>query len=203
MTRRSSKTHAPGSARLFVDSHPPSPHAPVYVASIDGASRGNPGPAAYAVLLRDPSGKTLLELAKPIGRETNNVAEYRALLAALDYATTHAISALRVRSDSELLVRQMQGRYKVKSADLKPLHERALKLARSLAYFSAEHVAREANREADALANAALDRVARKTASRPLRIRARYLKGVLVPFEPLSLPEGAEVELDLHNPQAG
>jgi ribonuclease HI len=129
----------------------------VYVANIDGASRGNPGAASYAVVLRDPEGKIALELAKNIGRETNNVAEYFALLAALDYAATHNIAALRVRSDSELLVRQMQGRYKVKSADLKPLHERASKLSRQLQYFAIEHVRRELNRDADALANVALD----------------------------------------------
>ena len=108
-------------------------------------------------MLRDPQGKIVLELAKNIGRETNNVAEYFALLAALDYATSHNIAALRIRSDSELLVRQMQGRYKVKSADLKPLHERAAKLARQLQYFAIEHVRRELNRDADALANVALD----------------------------------------------
>jgi ribonuclease HI len=146
----------PNSARLFVESQP-SPPAGVHVANIDGASRGNPGPASYAVVLRDPAGKVVLELAKNIGRGTNNVAEYFALLAALDYATTHGIAALRIRSDSELLVRQMQGRYKVKSADLKPLHERAAKLARQLQYFVIEHVRRELNRDADALANVALD----------------------------------------------
>jgi ribonuclease HI len=151
------KVPPPGSARLFADSHAPAPPAGVYVANIDGASRGNPGPASYAVVLRDPEGKIALELAKNIGRETNNVAEYFALLAALDYAASHNIAALRVRSDSELLVRQMQGRYKVKSADLKPLHERASKLSRQLQYFAIEHVRRELNRDADALANVALD----------------------------------------------
>ena len=133
------------------------PPAGVHIANIDGASRGNPGPASYAVVLRDASGKIVLELAKHIGRETNNVAEYYALLAALDYAATHDIPALRIRSDSELLVRQMQGRYKVKSPDLKPLHERAAKLARQIQYFVIEHVRRELNSDADALANLALD----------------------------------------------
>jgi ribonuclease HI len=154
---RGSKVSPPGSARLFSDSHPATPPAGVHIANIDGASRGNPGPASYAVVLRDPAGKVILELAKNLGRETNNVAEYYALLAALDYATSHGIRALRIRSDSELLVRQMQGRYKVKSADLKPLHERASKLARQLEYFAIEHVRRELNRDADELANVALD----------------------------------------------
>jgi probable phosphoglycerate mutase len=206
----------------------------VYVANIDGASRGNPGPASYAVVLRDPEGKIALELAKNIGRETNNVAEYFALLAALDYAANHNVAALRVRSDSELLVRQMQGRYKVKSADLKPLHERATKLSRQLQYFAIEHVRRELNRDADALANVALDsagvpksedrktRIAGGTAAAPAAenrspgparptpaptranpprtLRARFVRGVFVPADPVDLPEGSEVTLDLRIP---
>ncbi|MFZ0520630.1 MAG: reverse transcriptase-like protein [Candidatus Acidiferrales bacterium] len=220
------KSSVPGSARLFADSHSPAPPAGVHIANIDGASRGNPGPASYAVVLRDAQGKIVLELAKNIGRETNNVAEYFALLAALDYATTHNINALRIRSDSELLVRQMQGRYKVKSADLKPLHERAAKLARQLQYFAIEHVRRELNRDADALANVALDSAGvpkfedRKTLSEPPQpaprlapsttsatadprqypsrsIRARFVHGTFVPAEPIDLAEGSEVTLDV------
>jgi ribonuclease HI len=212
--------NVPGSARLFADVHPAPPA--VHIANIDGASRGNPGPASYAVVLRDPSGKTILELAKNIGRGTNNVAEYYALLAALDYATSHDIHALRIRSDSELLVRQMQGRYKVKSLDLKPLHERAAKLARQIQYFVIEHVRRELNSDADALANIALDQASERRApqlqnssanealaaeSRPpstrgrgrssIKIRARFQNGVLVPAEPLDLPEGSEVTLNV------
>jgi ribonuclease HI len=205
---RGPKTSPPGSARLFSESHSASPPAGVHIANIDGASRGNPGPAAYAVVIRDPEGKLVLELAKKFGRDTNNVAEYYALLAALDYATTHAISSLRIRSDSELLVRQMQGRYKVKSADLKPLHERASILSRQLKYFAIEHVRREQNCDADALANIALDSgpVMSATASQPVerskpvlprQVRARYSNGVLVPTAPLDLPEGTEVLLDL------
>ena len=197
----------------------------MFVANIDGASRGNPGPASYAVVLRDPEGKIALELAKNIGRETNNVAEYFALLAALDYAASHNIAALRVRSDSELLVRQMQGRYKVKSADLKPLHERATKISRQLQYFAIEHVRRELNRDADALANVALDsagvpkfedrksRLAKEIAPAPARpkqqvpeppranpahtLRARFIQGVFVPADPVDLAEGSEVTLDI------
>jgi len=218
---KSSQSKVPGSARLFADAHSSAPPA-VYIANIDGASRGNPGPASYAVVLRDPSGKIVLELAKNIGRETNNVAEYYALLAALDYATSHDIHALRVRSDSELLVRQMQGRYKVKSPDLKPLHERAAKLTRQIQYFVIEHVRRELNSDADALANIALDQASARRASQlqtssakeslaaesrvpparePVRsfikIRARFQNGVLIPAEPLDLPEGSEVTLNV------
>jgi ribonuclease HI len=146
----------PGSSRLFPDA-PAGPPGGVHIANIDGASRGNPGPASYALILKDPSGKIIFQLGKRIGRQTNNVAEYYALLAALDYATGHGIRGLRIRSDSELLVQQMRGRYKVKSADLRPLYERASKLMRQLDYFAIEHVPREMNREADALANQALD----------------------------------------------
>lgn len=149
-------TGPPGTSRLFPDSHAPPP-AGVHLANIDGASRGNPGPASYAVVLRDPAGKVVFQLCKKLGRQTNNVAEYYALLAALDYAVNHGIKGLRIRSDSELLVRQMRGHYKVKSTDLKPLHERASKLAKQLEYLILEHVPREMNREADALANLALD----------------------------------------------
>lgn len=219
---RPTKTSPPGSARLFADSQASVP-AGVHVANIDGASRGNPGPASYAVVLRDPEGKIVLELAKNIGRETNNVAEYFALLAALDYATMHGISSLRIRSDSELLVRQMQGVYKVKSPDLKPLQERAAKLSRQLQYFAIEHVRRELNKDADALANVALDaggtaKIENRrpgTESKPAAesstpqnpqvklpraLRARYVKGSLEINEPLDLPEGTEVVLEVTLP---
>src|ERR1700675_2357076 len=222
--KRPSKSSPPGSARLFSDSHPAAPPAGVHIANIDGASRGNPGPASYAVVLRDPEGQIVLELAKNIGRETNNVAEYYALLAAPDYATSQNIRALRIRSDSELLVRQMQGRYKVKSADLKPLHERASKMSRQLRYFAIEHVRRELNRDADALANVALDsagvpkfedrpsRLGNEIASAPTRpkqqvpaprtnpahtLRARFIQGVFVPTDPVDLTEGSEVTIDI------
>jgi probable phosphoglycerate mutase len=223
-----SKPVPPSSARLFSDSEPAGPSAGVYLANIDGASRGNPGPASYAIVIRDPDGKIALELGKKLGQTTNNVAEYYALLAALDYATSNRITALRVRSDSELLVRQMQGRYKVKSPDLKPLYERALKLVRQIHYFKIEHVRRELNKDADALANVALDSGGFSTAA-PIReasrsvepgtrpatgesptrrhgafgprsIRARFVGGVLVPCEPLEIPEGTEVVLNLRSP---
>ena len=207
-----SKIPPPGSVRLFPDPSSSNPPSGVHVAHIDGASRGNPGPAAYAVVLRDADGKAVLELGKKIGRETNNVAEYYALLAALDYASTHGIHALRIRSDSELLVRQMQGRYKVKSPDLKPLYERALKLVRQLRYFAIEHIPREMNRDADALANVALDsgEAPAAVSSHPRLepfskrgIHALFLDGALVPSEPLDLPEGAEVEVDVRIRRSG
>ena len=146
----------PSSGRLLFAA--PEKPANVFVANVDGASRGNPGPASYAVIVRGPDGSTRFEAGKYIGRTTNNVAEYYALISALDYAVAQGIDRLLVRSDSELLVRQMEGRYKVKSPDLRPLHEHARKLARGLAYFAVEHVPRERNRDADELANIALDR---------------------------------------------
>jgi len=146
----------PPSGKLLFDT--PERPSNIFVAHVDGASRGNPGPASYAVILRSPDGAPRFEVGKYIGRATNNVAEYYGLITALDYAASQGIDRLLVRSDSELLVRQMQGRYKVKSADLQPLYERARKLAHGFAYFAIEHVRREQNREADELANIALDR---------------------------------------------
>jgi ribonuclease HI len=171
-----------------------------YTANIDGAARGNPGPASYAVVLRRPDGTPLESLGKYIGRQTNNVAEYYALIAALDYALAHQLKRLRVRSDSELLVRQVQGIYKVKSPDLRPLHERARKMIASLEAFAIEHVPREQNADADAVANAALDSTGgnpRAPAARPASrtIRAQFRDGVLHPLDSLDLPEGATVRL--------
>lgn len=124
---------------------------------IDGASRGNPGPASYAVVVKTADGKLVTSLAKELGSTTNNFAEYQALLAALEYAAANGSGRVSVFSDSELLVRQIQGRYKVRSEDLKPLHARAMSLIRELDGFSIVHVLRAKNREADHLANLALD----------------------------------------------
>src|SRR6266404_2138694 len=144
---------------LFADApaEPKPAAAAAYRANIDGGSRGNPGPAAYGVIIRDGSGEVVAKLKKYIGRMTNNVAEYYGLIAALDYAESHSVRAIRVESDSELLVKQMRGQYKVKSEDLRPLFERAQKMSKTFDSFRIEHVYREQNREADALANEALD----------------------------------------------
>jgi acyl dehydratase/ribonuclease HI len=128
-----------------------------YTANIDGAARGNPGPAAYGVIVRRPDGKKHESLGKYIGRTTNNVAEYYALIAALDYAAASGIRRLRVYSDSQLIVNQIKGIYKVKHPDLRPLHERAKKQAAGLESFTIQYVPREENRDADEMANAALD----------------------------------------------
>src|ERR1700690_1110425 len=146
------------SGDLFGGEEPPAPsHEGAYIANIDGAARGNAGPASYGVVVRKPDGKPLESLGKYIGRHTNNVAEYYALIAALDYAATKGIKRLRVQSDSQLIVNQMKGLYKVKHPDLRPLHERAKKQAATLEAFTIQYIPREQNREADAAANAALD----------------------------------------------
>ncbi|HWX55270.1 MAG TPA: ribonuclease HI family protein [Verrucomicrobiae bacterium] len=127
------------------------------IANIDGGARGNPGPAAYGVVIRNSEGKVVEELSEYLGLQTNNFAEYSGLLAALDYALREKVARLKVRSDSELLVRQMKGVYKVKNPALQELFARAQSLVRKLEHFSIEHVFREQNREADRLVNAVLD----------------------------------------------
>jgi len=126
-------------------------------ANIDGGARGNPGPAAYGVIVRDAKGEIIAELSDYLGIQTNNYAEYSGLLAALDFAVREKHLSLKVLSDSELLVRQMQGRYKVKSPGLIDLYDRARALVRKLERFSIEHVLRQYNREADSLVNQVLD----------------------------------------------
>jgi acyl dehydratase/ribonuclease HI len=146
------------SGKLFAEPETPSARQEgAYTANIDGAARGNPGPAAYGVIVRRPDGTTHESLGKYIGRTTNNVAEYYALIAALDYAAASGIRRLRVYSDSQLIVNQIKGLYKVKHPDLRPLHERAKKQAASLETFAIQYVPREQNRDADKMANAALD----------------------------------------------
>ena len=116
------------------------------------------------MVIRNPRGEIVARLKKYIGRTTNNVAEYYGLIAALDYAQSQNIRALRIESDSELMVKQMRGQYKVKSEDLKPLYERAKKMSQTFAAFRIDHVYREQNKEADALANEAMDEVSGKAA---------------------------------------
>ena len=131
------------------------------IAHIDGASRGNPGPAAYAVIMESSQGSRLAGFSEYLGETTNNHAEYQALLAALEYALSHDCLRVRVQTDSELLARQIEGVYKVKSPALKPLHERARQMIARLESFSIQHVRREENAQADRLANQALDAVER------------------------------------------
>jgi probable phosphoglycerate mutase len=127
------------------------------VAYIDGGARGNPGPAGYGVRIEQSDGALVQEFHESIGVATNNVAEYRGLIAALEWARAHDCHALRVRSDSLLLVEQMRGNYKVKNAGLQPLYARARLLAHEIGRVTFEHVGRELNAHADRLANAAMD----------------------------------------------
>jgi ribonuclease HI len=132
------------------------------VAYIDGGARGNPGPAGFGVRIERPDGSLVEEFGEAIGIATNNVAEYRGLLAALEWARAHGHAAVHVRSDSLLLVQQMLGRYKVRNAGLQPLHEKAGRLAREIGRVTFEHVRREHNADADRLANTAMDLAAPK-----------------------------------------
>jgi ribonuclease HI len=129
------------------------------VANIDGGSRGNPGPAGYGVRIERPDG-SVIELKQAIAMATNNVAEYSGLVAALAWASENGLDTLHVRSDSELLVKQMRGEYRVKNAGLLPLYERAKRLAREIGRVQFEHVRREFNKDADRLANEAMDEAA-------------------------------------------
>jgi ribonuclease HI len=204
---------------LFNESEPSKTPA-AHRFNVDGGSRGNPGPAAYGVLVRNPKGEVVAQLKKYIGRFSNNVAEYYGLIAALDYAESHSIRAVRVEADSELMVKQMRGQYKVKSPDLAPLFERARKMSEGFDYFRIDHVFREQNREADRLANEAMDEAEGKTAepaaaspktekpkpaegpgkgSQPRLIPARYRSGVLYLLEDMGLPDGTVCKIILHS----
>jgi ribonuclease HI len=123
----------------------------------DGAARGNPGPAAYGFVLDDPEGRPRAAEGRTLGTATNNVAEYQALIAGLHCALDQGATAIEVRMDSELVVRQMTGVYKVRNAGLKPLFDEARRLANQFERFGIEHVRREHNARADAEANKALD----------------------------------------------
>jgi ribonuclease HI len=124
----------------------------------DGAARGNPGPAAIGIVLADAQGKEIETLGEVLGETTNNEAEYRALLRGVRRALAHHADEIEIRTDSELLARQLDGTYRVKAAHLKPLHAQALRALSRFVHVSIRHVPREQNRRADALANQALDK---------------------------------------------
>jgi ribonuclease HI len=128
------------------------------VINVDGAARGNPGPGAIGAVLKDENGNTLGRISRTIGTATNNQAEYRAIIAALEKAISLGAGQVVVKSDSELVVNQINGRYKIKNTVLRPLYQQVVRLAGSLESFAITSVPREQNAEADALANKALDR---------------------------------------------
>ena len=176
------------------------------VAHIDGGARGNPGPAGYGAVIEDEVGRPVVELSDYLGKQTNNYAEYSGLLAALAYTTRHGFKALKVYSDSELMVKQITGQYKVSNPSLKELHAKAIKLIEDLEAFEINHVPREQNREADWLANRAMDlgmkgqnaTVAQKSA--PVAVAdiaevSGIVRNGVVEFTGPKLPEGTPVTI--------
>ena len=127
-------------------------------AHCDGGARGNPGPAGFGAIIQDADGRVLAELSEFLGIQTNNFAEYSGLLAVLQFAVANRHPRLRVISDSELMVKQIQGAYKVKSPGLKPLYDEARKRIARLEAFQISHALRHKNKDADRLANQAMDR---------------------------------------------
>lgn len=123
----------------------------------DGASRGNPGPASIGIYITDAKNSEIASISEVLGEQTNNFAEYTAVLRALHEATKHKVDDVLLRSDSELLIKQLKGEYKVKSETLRPLYLECISLVKKLKQITFEHVRREYNKEADRLANYALD----------------------------------------------
>jgi probable phosphoglycerate mutase len=145
------------SSTLFPD---PVADAPgrAFIAHCDGGSRGNPGPSGYGAVIEDVDGRVVAELSEYLGIQTNNYAEYCGLLAVLRWAVENKAKRLRVVSDSELMVKQMQLLYKVKSPALRPLFDESLRLSRHLEHFEVRHTLRGGNKQADRLANEAMDK---------------------------------------------
>ena len=174
------------------------------MAHSDGGARGNPGPAGYGVVIQDESGRKVAALSEYLGHQTNNFAEYQGLIAALEYALKQGPKALKVISDSELLVRQIKGIYKVKNPILQDLHARAKELIAQLDWFSIGHALREHNQEADRLANEAMDKGMGRVARAPLPASANMtpqqefegvVRGRKVELLNGSLPEGTRVQV--------
>jgi len=126
------------------------------IVNVDGGARGNPGPAAIGIVIRDGEGNVLQDLGETIGEATNNVAEYKALIRGIEMAKELGADELQIHGDSELVVKQMLGQYKVKHPDMKPLHAQAREALGGVEW-TISHVRREQNADADALVNQALD----------------------------------------------
>jgi ribonuclease HI len=167
----------------------------------DGGSRGNPGPAGYGVYIQDENGAKVAELSEYLGKKTNNFAEYSGLLAALDYALTQGHTHLKAVSDSELMVKQIKGQYRVNSPELRPLYEEARRRIAQLESFQIQHVLREKNRHADQLANEAMDRGTGRSpqssaapAPKSQTLRG-FVKGGVVHLLEGELPDGVFVKV--------
>ena len=177
------------------------PPACFLVAHSDGGARGNPGPAGYGVVIQDETGKKVAALSEYLGHQTNNFAEYQGLIAALEYALQHGPKALKLISDSELLVRQIKGIYKVKNPTLQDLHARAKELIGQLDWFSIGHALREHNQEADRLANDAMDKGMGRSpkASAAVVQTQQEFEGVIrdgkIELTNGSLPDGTRVQV--------
>src|SRR5271170_5078973 len=159
----------------------------------DGGSRGNPGPSGFGVYIQDEGGRALAELSEFLGKRTNNYAEYSGLLAALNFALEKGHSKLRVVSDSELMVKQIKGQYRVNSPELRPLYDEAKRRIGRLEQFRIEHVLRGKNKEADRLANVAMDRgMGRSRAAAPsapssFRAAVKAVAGAAAPDSKVSV----------------
>ncbi len=180
----------------------PSPPEHHLIAHSDGGARGNPGPAGFGVVIKDNTGKKIAGLSEYLGHQTNNFAEYQGLIAALEYAVQHGPKALKVISDSELLVRQIKGIYKVKNATLQDLHARAKQLIAKLDWFSIDHAMREHNQEADRLANEAMDKGSGRVARAPspaIQLAPQEFEGIVqdgtIKLLNGTLPEGTKVQV--------
>jgi ribonuclease HI len=201
------KSALQGASRpLFPSQTPPDSYL---IAHIDGGARGNPGPAGYGVVITDQAGHKVATLSEYLGHQTNNYAEYNGLLAALDYAIQHGYKALKVVADSELLVKQIRGEYKVKSPTLLELYQRARKMIAQLEWFLIQHTLRGGNQEADRLANLAMDKgmgrstpVARNPSTSPAQdsgLRGQEFNGIVrngvIVIDGAKLPEGTRVQI--------
>lgn len=163
MTPASHRTAADAQSSFFQNDSGRKPATTNWaIAYTDGGSRGNPGPSGYGVVIQAEDGTILGELSEFLGMHTNNVAEYSGLLAALEFALANGHPRLRVVSDSELMVKQIRGQYRVQSPDLRPLYEEAKRRIARLEEFKIEHVLRGKNKKADELANIAMDRGMRR-----------------------------------------
>jgi len=195
----SSSTRSAATKHLFEARENPPEH--YLIAHSDGGARGNPGPAGYGVVIQDESGHKVAALSEYLGHQTNNFAEYQGLIAALEYALQHGPKALKLISDSELLVRQIKGIYKVKNAVLQDLHGRAKELIAQLDWFSIGHALREQNQEADRLANEAMDKGMGRSVARLAAPAAQpqefegVVRGGAVELSHGSLPEGTRVQV--------
>ena len=175
-------------SNMKTQTSPPNGDSSWIQAHCDGGSRGNPGPAGYGAHVTDGAGRTIAELSQFLGIKTNNFAEYSGLLAVLEWALQNGHRRLKVVSDSELMVKQIQGKYKVNSADLKPLWQEARNRVAQLDGFEISHALRHKNKEADALANQAMDRGMGRASGTAgvdsLPLRPKIAEPAAIPIQP-------------------